>query len=88
MQLRDNDLKVYDEPNFMLEHSMDDCHVPVIGELCILLSLKGGISYLTEYKPTIAYEEQSHLENINELTYEHHYLGDSPKFKKNLRRKA
>jgi len=54
MQLRDNDLKVYDEPNSMLEHPMDDCHVPVIGELCILLSLKGVISYLTEYKPTIA----------------------------------
>jgi len=40
-----DDIKFNDEPKSILKHPMDDCHAVLIGDLQILLSLKGFVSY-------------------------------------------
>jgi len=70
MQLRDNDIKVKDEPKSMLEHPTEWYHCIIVGDLKIALSLKGVVSYFPVSKPTKEEYESSSHENRIVLTYD------------------
>jgi hypothetical protein len=77
MQLRDNDLRVNDEPKYMALNPSDDHHaivIPMKGtegtELRIPLSLHGVISYFPSSKPTKEEYESTDLDLCLDLTYE------------------
>jgi hypothetical protein len=77
MQLRDNDLRVNDEPKYMALNPSNDHHAIVIPgkgdnatELRIPLALKGVISYFPSSKPTREEYESTDLSLCLELTYE------------------
>ena len=77
MQLRDNDLRVNDEPKFMVPNPTEDHHAIYIPEvkgespaLRIPLSLHGVTSYFPTRKPTRDEYEKSELDYHLELTSE------------------
>jgi ribosomal protein L31E len=77
MQLRDNDLRVNDEPKYMALNPTDDHHAIVIPgkgddatELRIPLALQGVISYFPSSKPTQEEYESTDLDLCLDLTYE------------------
>ena len=77
MQLRDNDLRVNDEPKFMVPNPTEDHHAIYIPEvkgespaLRIPLSLHGVTSYFPTRKPTRDEYEKSELDYRLELTSE------------------
>ena len=78
MQLRDNDLRVNDEPKYMVPNPTDSHHainIPLIGDneddsLLIPLSLKGVTSYFPTRKPTRHEYENSPLSSRIDLTSE------------------
>ena len=77
MQLRDNDLRVNDEPKFMVPKPTEDHHAIYIPEvkgespaLRIPLSLHGVTSYFPTRKPTQDEYEKSELDYHLELTSE------------------
>ena len=63
MQLRDNDIKVNDEPKSMLEILTADCHALVISDLAITLCLKGVVSYFIVTSLTAEEYERSPMVN-------------------------
>jgi hypothetical protein len=76
MQLRDNDLRVNDEPKYMALNPTDHHHAIVIPgkednatELRIPLALKGVISYFPSSKPTKEEYESTDLDLCLELMY-------------------
>jgi hypothetical protein len=77
MQLRDNDIRVNDEPKFMVPNPTDDHNAIVVppqeGEdepFRIPLSLTGVTTYFPTTKPTRQQWESIPLERQIELTYE------------------
>ena len=70
MQLRDNDIKVNDEPKSMLEHPTEWNHCIIVEDLKIALSLKRVVSYFQVSKPTKEEYESSSIENRIVLTYD------------------
>ena len=85
MQMRDNDLRVNDEPKSMVLNPTEDNHaivVPTTGNesLRIPLALDGVISYFPTRKPTAEEYENTPLEMIIDLT------ADSPDWEPNTTR--
>ena len=69
MQLRDNDIKVNDEPKLMLEHSTERNHCISVEDLNIALPLKGVVSYFLVSKPPKEEYGSSSFDDRIVLTY-------------------